>query len=446
MSAKKRIASALRVSSVMDLFDVGPAAAVSVIVAVLMVATFAVVFFIRSAPPDEITITTGPEGGVFQKTAMKYAKVLETNGVRLKIVTSQGSNQNLQRLKDKASGFDVGMVQAGIAEAEGNDDLISLGSISQQPILLFYRGNKLDLLSDLKNKKIGLGPEGSGANLLAKKLLSMNGIKDNDGTTLLAVEGEEASKMLEAKKLDAAFIMSESTAFATLKALLHSKEIHLYSYKQANAYVRKLDYLNALNMPQGVIDFGENLPSSDVSLIGPMVDLIAKKDLHPAVSDLLLEAATQIHNRPGFYQQRGDFPAAVEHNIKISDDASRYYKSGKSFLYRFLPYWMASLLSRILVVFVPAFVILIPAIRLILSFFKWRVKIKIYQRYRELVALEQQFLSEPDPKKQSDLRRDFDRIEESVYKMRIKGSYADQIYGLRGHIDYVRRLVGQRQG
>lgn len=429
----------------MDLFDVGPAAAVTVIIAVLVVATSAIIFFVRSAPPDEITISTGPEGGRFQKTAMKYAKILEENGVKLKIITSQGSSQNLQRVKDLNSGVEVGMVQAGIAEAEGNEELISLGSVSQQPIMVFYRGKRLELLSDLKNKKIGIGPEGSGANFLSKKLLSLNGIKENEGTTLLALDGEEASKQLEAGKLDAAFIMSESTAFTTLKALLHSKEIHLYSFKQSNAYVRKLDYLNALSLPEGVIDLGENLPSSDISLIGPMVDLIAKKDLHPALSDLLLEAATQVHNRPGFYQQRGDFPSAVEHNIKLSADATRYYNSGKSFFYKHLPYWLASLLSRILVFFVPAFVILIPAIRLILSFFRWRVKIKIYQRYRELVALERKFLAEPDPKKQAELRRYFDRIEESVYRMRIKGSYADQIYGLRGHIDYVRRLVGQKQ-
>lgn len=431
--------------SIMDNFDVGPAAALTALGAGIFIVAAAVIFFIKSAPPRELTISTGPEGGSFQRVAQKYAKILEANGVKVNILASAGSSQNLERLKDDASKVDIAMVQAGVATAEGTDDLVSLGSISQQPLLVFYRGKPMQLLSELKGKRIAIGPEGSGTSQLAKTVLGLNGIKAEEGAKLEAMDAEAAAKAIQMNLIDAAFIMSESAAFSTLKSLVRARDIRLYSFKQASAYIRKLDYLSELNLPQGVFDVGTNLPASDVTLIGPTIDLIAKKTLHPAISDLVLEAATQIHARPGMYQKRGEFPAPLEHTVKISDDAARYYKSGKSFLYRMFPYWLASLLSRILVVFVPALVILVPAIRAILGFFKWRVRTKIYQRYRELVALERALLDEKDSARRKELQKNFDRIEDQIYKMRIKGSYADQVYGLRGHIDYVRRMMGQKQ-
>jgi hypothetical protein len=306
--------------------------------------------------------------------------------------------------------------------------------------LIFYRGKPIQLLSQLKNKRIAIGPEGSGTNQLANAILDLNGIKKGEGTILLPLEPSEVMEALQHKKIDAAFVMSESAATTLLRALLHDKNVTLYSFTQVDAYVRKLDYLTALSLPAGVIDVGNNLPAKDIALVGPTVELVATKSLHPALSDLLLEAATVVHSKPGLFQHRGEFPTPIEHDIKISEDASRYYKSGKSFFYRFLPYWLASLLSRVLVVFVPAVVVLIPATKTILGFFRWRVKAKIYQRYRQLLLLERSLHLEKDSDKRSVLRANLDRIEDSVSRMRVKGSYADQVYGLRGHIDYVRKL------
>jgi hypothetical protein len=427
--------------TVMELFDVGPGIAFSALSFSLVIVLVAIFYFIRSAPPTQITISSGPEGSVFQQNAEKYAKILEKNGVKLKVLTSNGSFENLDRVSDPSSHVDVGFVQSGITNSN-SDKLVSLGSISYLPLLTFYRGKPADLLSQFSGKKIGVGPIGSGTRKLALLVLGANGIKENDGkSTLLDWESDDAAKALLEKKIDVAFIMSEGASVDILGRLLHSSEIRLFSYDQAPAYARKIEYINILDLPKGMVDLGANVPAHDISLIGPMVELIAKRDLHPALSDLLLEAAVEVHGRPGVFQKRGDFPTPVQHAIRISKDANRFYKSGKSLVYRYLPFWLASLLSRIVVVFVPMLVVLIPLMRSIPAFFRWRAQVKIRRHYRELLSLEQKYLSEKDKLKKDTLRHEFDSIAEKVNRMKIRAAFADQFYGLRGHIDYVRELV-----
>lgn len=432
--------------TVMDLFDVSPAIAFTALGLTVVILAGAIAYFFHSAPPSTITITSGPEGSAFHKNALKYAKILERNGIKLNVMTSEGSFENLRRLSDPKSKVEVGLVQAGITDSPP-EHLISLGSVSYQPVLVFYRGRPRQLLADFKGSTISTGPLDSGTHKFAMTLLKANGLEEGQETKLLHLEAIDAGKELLNGKIDAAFIMSESASSDLLKELLRSKEVHLYDFKQANAYSRKIDYLNLLDLPEGAIDFGRNIPEHDTQLVGPMVELVAVKNLNPALSDLLIEAAIATHNRPGVFQHRGEFPAPIEHGIPISEDATRFYKSGKSLLYRYLPFWLASLLSRFVVVFLPTAVLLIPALKSIPAFFRWRTQNKIYQRYRDLLVLENQFLAEKnDEAKNVVLRAHFDEIEHAVNQMKIPAAFADQFYGLRGHIDYVRSLSEKRQG
>lgn len=434
----------LGLRTIMELFDIGPGVAITAIGTAIALLSCAIVYFIHSAPPTTVVISSGPEGSIFQRNANKYAKALERSGVKVKVLTSKGSLENLERLADPKSHVDIGMAQSGLP-FNGADKLLSLASISNQPLLLFYRGKELNLVSQLNGKKIAIGAVGSGVRNFALAVLGQNGIKEGQSnTTLLDFDAEQAAKEINAGTIDAAFIMSESASSEILKALMRSKDVHLFNFKQANAYSRKIEHLNILSLPEGAIDLGQNIPPHDVTLLGPMVELVTTKNLHPGFADLILEAAVEVHGRPGIFQHRGDFPKAVEHLIPLSEDSKRYFTSGKTFLYRLLPFWLASLIGRITVVFLPMLVIFIPALRSIPALFRLNVQLKIRRRYRELLALEQELLEETDPEKRNQLRLEFDRIEESVNKMKIRAAFADQVYGLRGHIDYVRRLVAEK--
>ena len=453
MTQGRRLGLAQVETLFMETFGLGRAVAVTAVIFIFLIVLFGVFWFFRSAPPDTITITTGPEDSVFQKMAQRYATILARDRVKLKILPSQGSLENLKRLLDPSFHVDVGFVQGGVAGGLHVDKLVSLGSITYEPLVIFYSSAKpVDLLSELSGKRLAIGPEGSGTRTLALALLKANGIEPGGATALVDLEADDAAKALVEGKVDAAFMMGDSASGQVMLKLLRTPGIHMYSFIQADGYTRRITnlnrivYLNKLELPQGSIDFGKNIPAHDVWLIGPTVELIARPNLHPALSDLLLEAATELHGRASLLQRQGEFPAPLEHEFRISADASRFYKSGKGFLYRSLPFWMASLTNRILVAFVPMLVLLIPVLRIIPVVYRWRTKSSIYRWYRLLLELEHELLTRPGSDKREALLSRLDQIDEGVNKMGVPASFGDQFYVLRQHIGFVRsRLMDSTQ-
>lgn len=422
-----------------EIFGLGPAAALSAVIFVGLVTIIAVFWFFRSAPPNTIIITSGGEGSRFQRTAEKYAKILARNGVKLKIINSKGSLENLERLENPSFPVDVGFVQTGVSKGKNIDKLVSLGSVSYEPLYIFYRSDKpVDILSQFSGKKLAIGEDGTGTQVLALELLSRNGIKPGGTTTLLKLDDEQAEDALLAGAIDAAFMMNDSAASKTMRNLRKRPDIRVFDFSQADAYTRRIGYLNKIVLPKGVMDLGKNIPDHDINLVSPTVELVARDDLHPALSDLLLDAATEVHGRAGLTQRRGEFPTPLEHEYRISPDAARYYKSGKSFFYRYMPFWLASFINRILVVFVPMLLVLIPGIRSIPAIYRWQIRLRIFRWYRALMVLEKDMALPSATGRGEELLGKLDQIERAVNKMKVPVSFAEQFYILRGHIDFVR--------
>lgn len=467
------------------------------IVAISAAAIWLAIRLIQPAPPDTLTITAGPPGSSFWNSAQRYKAILARNGVTLKVLTSAGSMENLQRLSDPNASVDVGFVQSGVslvrqeaasstssgsaasgaastdassgvqtsvasgasdggpavtasgasqAGANGQDaeHLVSLGSVAYVPLVIFYEGRKQVRLSGFAGKRIAIGLEGSGTRALALALLKANGIEPGGGTTLLPLTGEAAAHALTTHEIDAAFLTGDSAQPPVMARLLRTPGVRLFSFAQARAYARRFPYLTDIELPMGAFDLGKNLPPEPVHTIAPTAELLARDSLHPALSDLLVEAAKEVHGRANLLQNAGEFPSPVMHDFPISDDAARYYKSGKGFLYRVLPFWLASLVDRLIVLVVPIVVVLVPGMRLIPSLYAWRVKSRIYRWYGALIAIERAALDEhsTDEERAASLAK-LAEIEGAVNRLKMPLAYADQFYVLREHIGFVRARLTQ---
>jgi TRAP-type uncharacterized transport system substrate-binding protein len=429
---------------------------------------------IQPAPPNTLTISAGPQGSSFWNAAQRYKAILARNGITVKVVPSAGSLQNLERLSDPNVDIDVGFVQSGVTlatRAAGSNSanpsssaiasgatsastaasnerpaehLVSLGSVSYVPLVIFYEGRQRSRLSAFAGERIAIGPEGSGTRALTLALLKANGIVPGDGTTLLPLTGEEAAHALTTHEIDAAFLAGDSAQPPVMAALLRTPGVRLFSFSQAKAYARRFPYLTDIELPMGAFDLGKNLPPAPVHTIAPTAELVARDSLHPALSDLLIEAAKEVHGRASLLQNAGEFPSPVMHDFPISDDAARYYKSGKSFLYRLLPFWLASLVDRLIVLIVPIVVVLIPGVRLIPSLYAWRVKSRIYRWYGALIAIERSALDDTasEEERAASLTK-LVEIEAAVNRLKMPLAYADQFYVLRQHIGFVRTRLAQ---
>jgi TRAP-type uncharacterized transport system substrate-binding protein len=414
----------------------------------VVIAAFAVaVHFIRPAPPGKIAMAAGRPGTIFQATAERYRTILARQGVELLIVSTEGSLDNVRRLADDNSTVDVALVQGGLAGSVKPESVMSLGSVSYSPINVFYRSKQpIERLSQLAGKTIAIGRQGSGTRAIADAFLAANGIDAKGRTKLVPLEGKDAADALVAGKVDAVFLTGDSTSGADMLTLVRTRGVRLFDFVQADAYVRRFNYLNRIEMPPGSFDLGTNDPPKALTLVATTVELLARPDLHPAISDMLIEAARQVHGRASMLQNAGEFPAPLEHEYPLSDDAKRYYKSGKGFVYQHLPFWIASLVDRTVILLLPLLVVVLPGLKLVPMIYTWRVRDRLYKRYGELIAIERAAFEHKSPEERAKLVQQLDEFESRLIRLKLPAWLSNELYVLRMHIDFVRTQLGKRPG
>jgi TRAP transporter TAXI family solute receptor len=396
--------------------------------------------FVKPAPPDGFVMTTGADGGAYHLFAQRYRTILAREKITVTLKPSAGSIENLHRLQDAKTDVDVGLVQAGVIVGEPPAGLRSLGSVTYEPLWVFYRGkDEIDKLSQLAGKRVAVGAEGSGTRALALQLLKASGI-DGSSNDLLPFGGNEAVTALIEEAVDAALLVASPDA-PTVQALAKAKDIKLVSLIQAEAFTRRFPYLTAMQLPRGAIDLAADLPSRDVTLLATTANLIVREDFHPALGFLLLQAATEVHGRAGMLQKTGEFPAARESEILLADEAQRYYKSGTPLLQRYLPFWVANLIERLAVLLLPLVAVLLPLFKILPALIQWRNKSRLFKWYGELKFLEAQAALNPDPAMLDGYLDRLDEIEDGVNNTRVGASYSDYVYNLRLHVDLVRNRL-----
>jgi TRAP transporter TAXI family solute receptor len=411
------------------------------VIVVAVAVVWVAVVIVRPAPPKTITFSGGPPGSIYGANAEKYRQIIERYGIKVKVLPSEGALENLRRLADRKVRVDVAFVQGGLNDKVDVSGLVSLGSMWPQPLLVYYRGTRrVDMVSELAGKRIAIGIEGSGTRALALTILAANEI-DASKATLLAIGGENAAKALAAGTVDAAFFTGDSVTGPILRSVRNDPDLSLMSFRQSGGYQRRFRFLNHFTLPEGAFDLGKDDPPHPVELIGTTVELVAREDLHPALSDLLIRAAREVHSSPGLFRDAGEYPSAQQHEFPISDDAERYYKSGEHFLYKRLPFWLANLIDRTLVVLVPLIVLLLPATRVAPIVYRWRVRSRIYRWYGALMQIERDLSLKSKPEERTELLQRLDEIEQAVNEIETPLSFADQLYFLREHVTLVRHRI-----
>jgi TRAP transporter TAXI family solute receptor len=416
-------------------------AAIIVAAVLLVIASFWLASrYIRPAPPDSFVMATGPDGGAYQLFAQRYRDILARDAITIELQSSRGSIDNVQLLTASGSNVQAALVQAGASAGAAPEELRSLGALYYEPLWIFYRGaRELARINELAALRVAVGTEGSGTRALALELLRAVGA-DTGRANFQPLGGAQAAEALRAGKVDAAFVVGAPDA-GIVQQLLHAEGIRLLSLDNAEAFARRFPHLTALTLPSGVLDLRAHIPPHEVTLLATTALLVVRADFHPALAFLLLNAASEVHSPSGLLQRHREFPAARESEFALSPEAERYLRDGPPFLRRYLPFWLANLIERMVVLLVPLLAVLVPVFKFLPALLDWRIKRRVFRWYGEVRYLEEELALDPDPAHAPAMLQRLDEIERGVTRTSVPNAYSDYVYNLRTHLDVVRNRI-----
>lgn len=398
--------------------------------------------FVDPAPPSSIDVATGVAGGRYQQVAEQLRARLAGEGLTLNLVPSAGSMANLDALTDAQGDVSMAFVQTGVDELYDGDtsELLGLGALYYEPLWIFYRrARPPELIPDLAGRRLAIGAPGSGTNAVARLLLESSGLVLTgraQNVTPAPIGGEEAVAALRAGDVDAAFFV-QSASSPLIQKLAFDPSYDFLPIRRADAYIRHFPFLSRVTIPAGLLDLGRDVPDSDRRMLSPVATLVVNQRFHPALTPLVLEAARDVLGSGALLERAGEFPNGKFSDFPLSSEAAHYYQSGPPFLMRYMPFWAASLVDRLIILLVPLLVILLPLARLAGPLYQWRTRSKIYRWYQYLQDTDKKIR---DGSIEAETAAQIQRLRElevELSKVEVPLSYMDQLYNLHVHVGLV---------
>ncbi len=407
------------------------------LVAILLLAYW----MIDPAPPKKMVISISKEDGNYQAYASLYGALLQQDGITLEIRETEGPMQSLDELRNENSGVDLAFVPGGMAGGQSTVGLESLGSLYYEPLWIFHKGKqKIEHLSQLKGLRIGVGRPDSSTRLLTKVLLDASGVSEQNAT-LYEIGLDDSMEALRHDIVDVIFQTGVPNS-PLIAEVAKIPRVSLVDLNDAEAIARQYSFLHHLELPESALSLQTNIPPHRVHMLAPTVTLVARDSLHPALTYLLLKVLTRVHGNAGMLQDEHEFPADKDSDFELSSQAEYFYKSGPPFLDRYLPYWAATFVSRVLIILLPLLALAIPLSRAAPAIYNWLIKSRIHKLYGELRFLELQLRTAKPPADIARFRRELDGIENKVNHLRLPVAFSSHLYELRTHIGMVRSRLG----
>jgi TRAP-type uncharacterized transport system substrate-binding protein len=395
------------------------------------------------APPKKITIATGVKDQIYEAIGDRYKTILARAGVDVDVRLTNGAADNVKLLNDPKSGVSVGIAQGGISDSKQSPDLLSLGRINYQIYWIFYRATEtLTDLRQLKGKRIALGPEDSGQRPMIEKILEISGVT-SDNTTLAGLSALAAVNALKDGKIDALFLPFALDS-PVLISLLKNPDLRPMNFTEAKTLTRIFPFLVQLDLPRALIDFARIIPATDMTLIGTTNVVLVRKDVHPAIIDLLARAIMETSGKPGPFQQTGEFPKLNDPEYPVSETALAFFRNGPSFLDRYLPFWMTNYAQRIIAVMATTIAIILPLFSYAPKGYKWLVNQRLNSMYRRLRSIEARLQKDVNPSEVVALEADLDGIDRAIHLLAVPMRYSDLYFSVKSHLDLVRVRLAAR--
>lgn len=407
---------------------------------------FAVAYkFVAPPPPREITIATGSENGGYHRFGIQLKSALEKQGMKVKLVTTAGTIENLRLLTSSTSSVSVAFGQGGAERYwDGDKESVrALGSLFYEPLWVFYRKDAgMTNFSDLKHLKVAAGKIGSGTRMLAEVLLRENKIPESNW---VSVGSSDAVKALKENKVQALFLvapvndpMDRNKPHPDVYALMDDPNLALFGAKRATAYVSRLPHLSIVNVGEGLIDLEKDYPPVTERLISPLATLLCREDLNGDIAVLILKTCKELQEQGGWLEKAGEFPSKQGVTFPLLPEAKQFHEKGPSFFYKFLPFWVANMVNRLWIMAIPLITLFIPTVKLAWPTYRWRIRRRIATKYRVLMAIDHRIVDGAIIKTIDADIAQLVQYEHELAKMSVPIMFAADFYNLRSHVHFLR--------
>ncbi len=406
----------------------------------LVVILFITMRFVAPPPPKTITFAAGGQDGQYYALATRYRADLAQHGIAVEVLETAGTIENFALLQSGEA--DVALLQGGLAGTAEAEQLLSLGGMFPEPFWIFARASlTAEDFGDLRGVRLAAGGEGSGTRALALQMKTAWGGNWVDPVDL---SGARAANALTAGEVDAA-VFSASVEAPYIGRLLRDPAVRLIGVRRAAGLSMRYPALAPVTLYEGVVDLGRDVPAEDINLVAAIAQLGVRKDLHPAIQSVLLEAGEHIHGQGSILTEAGQFPDATLVDLPLSEEARRYYRNGPTFLRRYFSFGVANFLERAWIFLIPLITLMIPLVQLAPPVYRWRIRRKIYVWYNDLRELELRGFEATDSQTQQAVLTEIQALQAEVGKVDVPVSYNDELYHLRSHINFVEALISRQR-
>lgn len=317
---------------------------ISIIVALLVAGAI-----YRAIPPSHITIETGPIGGSYYDDALEYKQVLQNHGIAVTLRPNPDSLKIIGDVEAATNGLRIGFLEHEVTPG-AFPDVRSLGAVELQPLFIFYsaRLGEIENPAGLRGRRLVMPPKQSATSDAALRLLRYYGVTPNNtGIAFLPIA--EAIKALHEGRFDAGFfVLAARNKF--IAGLATDPNLRLLPMRDAVGLSRLDPVVRPVVLPHGVYNVQKNIPPNDVPLLAETVNVIARKNIPPAILYPLLGVMADVHRGPSLINNAGTFPNLVDISLPAHPLAKQYEKSGTPWIYRNLPAWLASIIDSYFVI------------------------------------------------------------------------------------------------
>jgi TRAP-type uncharacterized transport system substrate-binding protein len=393
-------------------------------------------------PPRHLTIAAGPARSGYDNFARQYARILARHGVALEIRNSAGAVEDLDLLRNAVSGVQAALTTFGFTQINDADTLYSLGGIFDAVIFIFYRNTEpITQFTQFRGKRLSIGIPGSALRSLMLQVLEATGALDGSAH-LFDLEYTDALDALIAGEIDVVVFPGQLDG-SLLQRALGAPGLRLMNVAQAEAIAKTVPGLKHVVLWRGLISLSRDIPNSDIDLLASRNRLLVRKDLHPALQYLLLEAMRKVHSAPGPFNRLGEFPAEQPNDLPLSPTAEAFYRSGPTFWQRYTSFWLTSLLNRIVFFVIPVVATLIPVIGFAPHLYRWLYVRRIDQLHRALGNLERKLAESADKSRLIEYQARIVEIESAVRLLKVPRRFEVDLQRLRIHLRMVQEDVGR---